>query len=835
MMRGRGNLRFWLVCSVALPFFVCTTAGYAQAAPRALDIPAESLNQALRDLAKQGGVNVLFRPELVRGRHTRALQGTMTPEEAAHVLIGGSGLRVTTDQTGALIIADATAAVSDPASSPEVVPTDAQADSSQAVEEVIVTAQKRSEREFDVPSSVSALTGEDLRRTQSDRFEDYLTKIPGANFLSSGEGTTQIFLRGITAGTAQASSTVGIYIDEAPYGSSTAFASGATSAPDLDPSDIERIEILRGPQGTLYGANALGGVIKFVTTQPDLSSFSGRLDAGSAFVDGGGTGFNLSGALNIPIVEDSVGLRVSAYTRRDPGYIDDTARGLSNTNSANVQGGRASLLFEPTSNLRISLSALGQNLDLHNLSAEDVNVPDLKPIYGDLNQSRYINSPRRYQYRLYNGTIDLNLGWADIISSTSYGTFRSSVITDDSEAYGPAASFYLGTPGLGAKVDQPVTQSKFTQEIRLQSPDDQTFEWRVGFFFDHEHSVQNQGVSAFYETTGAPFTAPDLFNFGLTDRYNEYAGFGDITYHVTNRLSLTVGARYSNNHQDFHEVQDGFLLPPFDIERSTNDSSWTWLVNPAFKVNPDFMVYGRVATGYRPGGPTLFVPGAGAALSPFFEPDTLTSYELGLKSALLDHKLVLEADVFDIDWRKIQLNETIGGLAYITNGGSARSQGFEASATYMPFAGFHIAGSLTYTDAKLTQSIPLAGGSDGDRLPAVPRWNGSLDASYDWLLANSWEAFVGASYRYVGNRISDFGLLPTGTPGQRFSLGHYDVSDLRAGLTHDDFTLTIYAKNVGNSRGIEALAPNTVQLAGYPYSAAIMQPRTFGLDLEKKF
>jgi outer membrane receptor protein involved in Fe transport len=322
--RESKTMNLLLACAAALPVLALSGPASALEAPRPLDIPAESLDQALRDLARQSGVNVLFRPELTRSYRSQPLHGVMRALDAARALIGASGLTVTLDQTGAVIVGQATANTSDdpPSSSLDEVPT---------LEEVIVTASKRTEQEIDVPYSVSALSGEDLRSTRSNRFEDYLTKVAGANFVSSGEGTTQIFLRGITAGAAQASSTVGIYIDEAPYGSSTPFAMGATGAPDLDPSDFDRIEVLRGPQGTLYGANALGGVIKFVTTQPDTQSFSGRVDVGGSFVDGGGQGYNVSGAVNLPLVEDKLALRVSAYGREDPGYIDDTSRGLTDT------------------------------------------------------------------------------------------------------------------------------------------------------------------------------------------------------------------------------------------------------------------------------------------------------------------------------------------------------------------------------------------------------------------------------------------------------------------------------------------------------------------------
>ena len=818
-----------LACGAALAALLSVTPALGQTSVTTLSIPAQPVDAALRELARKTGVDVLFPPGALHDLRSKPISGAYTPRQAAEAIVAGDNLEVVEGGSGSLVVRARTT------SSPQSSGSRSQADDVAQVAEVVVTASKRAERQIDVPYAVSAVTGADLRRTQSSRFEDYLTKLAGVNFVSTGEGTTQIFLRGITAGGAQASSTVGIYIDEAPYGSSTPFAMGATSAPDLDPSDVDRIEVLRGPQGTLYGANALGGVIKFVTAQPNTQTFSGRLDAGAAFVDGAGDGYNVSGGANVPLVHDELAIRISAYDRQDPGYIDDTARGLSNTNVADVQGGKAALLYTPTDNLRITLSALGQDLDLHNLSTEDVNVPGLQPVYGDLNQSRYINSPSLYRYRLYNGTLDWRLGGAELVSSTSYATFNASTLTDASAAYGAAASAIFGAPGLGAEAVEPVGQTKFTQEIRLQSSGHQRIEWRAGLFFDHEHSLETQSLSAFVGATGAPLAAPDLVNFGVHDTYNEYAGFGDLTVHVTDRFAVTAGARYSVNQQDFTETQTGFLYPAFDRSRSTRDGSWTWMINPEFKLTPDFMVYGRIATGYRPGGPTLFLPVGGAGLSPTFQPDTLTSYEVGAKSQLMDRRVTLEADLFDIEWNKIQLNEDLDGFQYITNGGSARSRGAEATAAYTPLPGLQFTGAVTYTEAELTESVPLAGGQDGDRLPEVPRWNGSVDASYTRAFAPSWDGFVGGSVRYIGDRLTDFALLPNLATGDRFSMGSYTVGDLRAGVSHNGVTFTVYVKNVGDSRGVVALGPNTYALAGYSYQASIIQPRTFGFDLSSRF
>ncbi|TAM32732.1 MAG: TonB-dependent receptor, partial [Rhodanobacter sp.] len=204
----------------------------------------------------------------------------------------------------------------------------------------MVTANKRSELLQNVPMAVSAVSGDDLRREGANSFADYATQIPGLNLISTAAGQTQLVLRGITSGSGQANASVSTYIDDAPYGSSTVYAIGGLLTPDIDPADIERIEVLRGPQGTLYGANSLGGLVKFVTTPPDATRAYGRVTVGYDSVSGGGSGLTERAMFNVPLIEDKLALRVNAYHRDDPGYIDNVATGKSEVNEDTVSGGR---------------------------------------------------------------------------------------------------------------------------------------------------------------------------------------------------------------------------------------------------------------------------------------------------------------------------------------------------------------------------------------------------------------------------------------------------------------------------------------------------------------
>ena len=348
-------------------------------------------------------------------------------------------------------------------------PFSATAQTTQAPEEaspqdIVVTANKRAERLKDVPASITAISAEALVGRGANGFEDYAAKSPGLNInnASAGGGLNQISIRGVTTG-GGGNPTVGFYIDDAPFGSSTNLGGGAIFAPDLDPSDLARIEVLRGPQGTLYGAGSMGGLIKFVTQSPNFDQFSGRIQVDGNQVDGGGTGYGVRAAANIPL-SGNLGLRVSGFDRWDPGFVDDAARDARNVNGARFVGGRASLAWRINDDWSIRASALIQHQSGHGTSTEDFDLATGKLLYGDLRQVRAPGTGAlRATYNLYDVRIEGHLGWADLVSATSYGKLSSRINTDATPLYGPMLSDALGLPGLGAAI-QAGTAAELTRQ-----------------------------------------------------------------------------------------------------------------------------------------------------------------------------------------------------------------------------------------------------------------------------------------------------------------------------------------------------------------------------------
>lgn len=700
---------------------------------------------------------------------------------------------------------------------------------------VTVTANKRTERLQDVPMAVATVSGEDLRREGATSFADYATKVPGLNLISQSAGFTQLVLRGITSGSGQGNATVSTYIDDAQYGSSTIYALGAVLTPDLDPADIERIEVLRGPQGTLYGANSLGGLVKFVTTAPDPTQAYGRVSAGYSSVSGGEGGFSERAMLNVPLVADKLALRVNAYNRDDPGYIDNVKTGQSNVNQAHVSGGRGQVLWQPTDKVSVRLSSLAQNLSSDGLAFFGISVDPatLKPLDGYQKENQAAGTGLfNVKYRLTDLSVNADMGWATLVSSSSYSTMYNNRNADYTAAYGPLLNPTFGLANGGYALANQIDLGKFTQDLRLQSAEDQTLAWRVGAFYTREHSTNVQSLKSFDASTGAPIALPQLGDINVGPGiFKEWAGYADVTWHATSQLSVLVGARYTRDRTAYTQVGSGILVGPSDFTTRSSDTSTTYLFNPSFKFNDDLMAYVRVASGFRPGGANVGVPpGLGAPTT--FKPDKLTSYELGFKSTLLDHRMTFDADVFYVDWDQVQITSTAGGFGFLSNGGKAKSQGVELSWQYTPVSGLILSANASYTDAKLIADTPPGVyGYKGDPLPWVPIWNANVGVDYNFPLSGGWSGFVGGNYVYVDSRTTDFLTVP----GTRSIVPSYFGVDLHLGANVGNWTLQAYVKNLTNERGITSLGSQTTNPLGSPFGAAYVPPRTVGVTVGLDF
>jgi len=699
--------------------------------------------------------------------------------------------------------------------------------------EVIVTAQKREEPLLTVAAPVTALSSSTLARDHAVQMEDYASQVPGLNLISDQAGQVIVILRGITTGSPD-SNTVGLYIDDTPFGSSTAFGFGALTTPDLDPGLLQRIEVLRGPQGTLFGASSMGGLIRYVTVQPSLTQFGGRVGVDGSAIVGGGQGYGVHALLGGPLIKDALGFTLSGYDRLDPGYIDNPYLGSKNVNSTHVDGGRLALLWRPTEKLSVAVSSLIQDSNSNASSDEDLSAA-LTPIYGSLKQLRYVDELFNVHNRLYNATVDYDLGWAKLTSIASYQTTADVYQVDQTQTFSALFESLLpGVTNLGLRGHALINRDKVTEELRITSPSSDRLEWQGGLFFTRENSDIVLGISPFNSLTSQPM--PLGVNLYLADTrapYTEYAAFGDVTYHFTSKFDIIAGVRYAKNRVQYHQLGTGLLFDGTTISVGTSaDQSVTFLFSPKYQINADNMVYTRIASGYRPGGPNSVSFGTPAAKA--FGPDTLTNYEIGYKAALLQHKMTLELSAFDIEWRHIQVTENLSGGGQIGNAGRARSAGFEADGTWTPVHGLNLSANLAYTHAYLAISAPGIGGNAGDELPDVPRFSANLSGDYDFPITNAVRGFVGASFRYQGDRLT---LFVTGTPAgyQRPDMPAYETVDLRAGVNRGGVELEVYVKNLNDSHGLNTVTSLNFDGFSAPLTSAVIQPRTFGISISDKF
>lgn len=737
--------------------------------------------------------------------------------------------------------------------------------------EIIVTANKRAERIVDVASAVTAVGGEDLVTRNLLQVEDFAAQVPGLSVQPTGNRATRIILRGLNSGGAGA--TVATVLDEAPLSYSNSTSNGAIDIANFDTYDLNRIEVLRGPQGTLYGATAEGGIIKYVTNAPDLDTYSASAEGIVESTRHGDTGWTARGLVNIPLIDGKLALRASGFYKDIQGYIDNDRLGVADANKGRRYGGRIQLLFVPSDNLSIRLGALIQDQHFDDNGALEVVGTQATPYQaptatsngsitpasalaiangGNLENNSFRLSPSDNRTYLFTSVIDWSAGFADILSATSYGAVKSTFSQDTTSAL-VAPGFTFGDFFSAAVFGRPITiagrqdndLTKFNQEIRLSSkPDSKVFglnmSWQAGVFYTHEDIVFNQAFD-FVEANGTIITAPIIpGGSSIPATYEEFAVFATTKLEFSDRFNIEVGGRNSWNWQVATTTNfAGFLNGPVDIfnaPRKTDQSTFIWSVAPQFWINDDTALYARVATGFRPGGPTLAVPGIPeGALPLFYLSDSTINYEIGIKGSLFDKKFSFDLAAFLIDWEDIQILNAIttpaGPVSITGNAGTARSQGIEWNLSVEPVPGLTISDVGAYTDAKLTIDALALGARDGFRLPYVPDFTNTVNVDYRTKLGDTARGFIGANWVYTGDRRAGYSASPLifgYSPLPSFS-----TFNAQGGIEFDTVRFEIFVRNLTDSRGLTTFGSSGgASLTG---TAQIVQPRTIGAKISVNF
>jgi outer membrane receptor protein involved in Fe transport len=725
--------------------------------------------------------------------------------------------------------------------------------------EVVVTSQKRTGTLLQIPMSITALSSDTIEQQRVENFLDFVPLVPGLSVVTSTPGQTRITLRGINTG--GVASTVGVYVDDVPFGSSTGLANGAVLAGEFDTFDVARVEVLRGPQGTLYGASSLAGVFRYIMNAPSTEGFEARFLGSYETVADGGPGYSLKGMVNVPL-SDQFAIRASGFYRFDDGFIDSignnpipslTTPGVNvvdgtlvadDINTIDTYGGRFAVLFQPSDKFSLTLVAQIQTIESGAPNDVDADAATLEPLYGGMVQSRYQYNQVDTEYQIYSGTIDWDLGGPSLVSVTSYATFNQDLRQDAAYLTAltppfPLASFLtyaLGddiTNPLSAILPQTTSTDKFTQELRLVSANNDSFEWLAGGYYTNEDSAIAQQIIALTANTEDPAPGlPILADILLPSTYEEFALFADATWHVTSRFDLSFGGRGSWNDQSVTQTGEGPLIGTVSFpETTSSENPFTYSFSPRFETTENSSLYARIATGFRPGGPNVLAPGTPEDVPRTYDSDSLTSYEVGWKTTGSGGKFSLDIDAYYLDWQDIQLFAVVNGFGINGNGGTAVSKGGEFAFSVLPAAGLTFSLNGGYTDAYLTEDTEI-GGLDGDPLPYVPDWTFGLMADYEWLAGGDWTMYVGGMLGYTGERPFDF--EDRADDGSPRTLDSYVTVDLRAAAYVGRWTFELYGKNLTNEMGIAAV-DTAGNLPNGAYGLALIRPRTIGVSVGLRF
>ncbi len=698
-----------------------------------------------------------------------------------------------------------------------------------AVEELVVTANKREEKLRDVAAAVSAVSGEELQKTGAQSLSDYITKLPGVVFNDYQPGVSEVVIRGISASTyhEQGQTVVGYYINEVPLSE----AGWPIVIPDVDAFDLERVEVLRGPQGTLFGAATLGGLVNYIAKPADLTKFGAAAEASVGSTrNSEDANYSIKGMVNLPI-NDKLAIRIVGLDRYDAGYLDNTRTGVKGANNLRTDGGRLSAVYEPVAGTKFTWLSMLQETHLDDQTYV---------LVGTLTRDTYVPEPQDTSLQLHSLRWDQDVGFGDLTVLTGFARKRSSTTFDST-----LTGYLQGTP------TDDFTQARARAEhyeVRLASKQDQKLRWLLGFaYYTSTKSLRDnthQPGSAAYITahpalfgglSGNLLAPNDQFTRYWTDQDNkDYGLFGEVAYDITPQLNLTVGGRWFKT-----EGTTTVTRPPsasfngvYDATGSTytadqSESGFTPKATLSWRPHEGLMAYATYSEGFRLGGANPNPPALTGGAPQTYNSDSLRNFEVGTRVDLFDRKVLLDFTVFHIDWKDIQVRLFTPApyyFAYVTNAGGAKIDGVEFSGTWKVTPQFDLQSNVTYEDARVSKFVPdtfaVGGGyPSGTTLPGSSKWTASATASWrpEWKFSPLFEA----SYRYLSKAPVAF--------NSKTMRGGYGIMDLRATANlRDDLQAMLFVNNAFDKYGIV----NSPFGDFYPIPlGSVNKPRYFGVRL----
>jgi len=707
---------------------------------------------------------------------------------------------------------------------------------------IVVTATRRAETVMDTPLAISAISSESLERANVVSLQDLSRVEPSLAIQNYGAAFNQFIIRGIES---ESSATTGIYFDEVPLLGGIPSEGGGDGTPSLRLVDLERVEVLKGPQGTLFGSGSMAGTIRLITHAPELGVLNGNVSASYAGVDGGNTLFQGNVSLNLPVGQ-TLAVRAVGWAEKGGGYIDQTYAGqyFKDVNDANVRGGRFSARWEATPALAFTASYTHQEIDVDGTQNYDLAL-------GPYVSSAESNEPYKDNFDLVTLTGEYDTGVGTITLAGSYSTFDFFRPKDTT----PTNNFF-GLPGT-ARYAQDQSFRVYTGELRFASDFEGPVQLVAGVYYQNDRTqfqdaaVQTDPLTGeaacnfYYACIDAGSSGVLEYATQLTRSVEQFALYGQVDWEIVPSLTATVGLRYfdadiHNQAMALQDIADWFrsvVTTPYatqDDEASENKTSYNFALR--YAISPEASIYARVASGFRIGGTNNAQNAAnnfGIDIPATYGSDSLWDYEIGIKASLLDRLLYLDWSAYRIDWTGQQLPATdpTGAFTYIINAGESRIYGSEFQLTLRPAQGLMMAVGVTYTDAKLTEDLPDevldAGvvGYDGDRLPRIPKWSVNAQAEYEAPVSGSVSAYLGGNLTYRGSSFYEFESDPAG-----LALDDYLLIGLRAGARFDGWDIGAFADNLTNKAAQAGLYSSLDGTKVYS-----PRPRTIGLRLTTSF
>jgi iron complex outermembrane receptor protein len=706
---------------------------------------------------------------------------------------------------------------------------------SEGVAEIVVTATKRGDTNVqETPIAVQAISGQSLQDIGAVQVSDYVALVPGFTFQDNGPGDKRYAIRGVSS---TGAGTVGVYLDDVVITGENS-QDGGGQQPDVMLFDMQRIEVLKGPQGTTFGSSSMTGTLRFITNKPSLIDFGGSFRAGVIDTTEGGVGSQMDAMVNLPIVSDRFAIRLAGFYLDEPGFVSNQFE--KNANETRVKAGRVSAKLAITDSLTLNGMVMLQETAADALGFYNTVDYTGAPIGQHFFQADLARGPTSNRMGMDNLALEYRTGFGTF-TATASRLERSFHYTRDSSL---ALDAFLGLDMFGAGrsvIDYPKTRTVNSYEARFVSGWDSPFQLLAGVFDQQEiRNFRSHVLTA--DPNGYVQADPTvLLNRTVHDDLRQQAVFAEISYAFTDQLKLTMGGRYYDNkvREDSVAITNfggGPGSGPGPTDRST-DVGFIGRFNLSYELTPDMLTYVEIAQGFRSGGVNDQTAAsiAGVTIPAGFGSDSLINYELGAKTSWLDHRIIANGAVYFINWSKIQIAEQASAgtssFPYTGNGGRATVKGVEFELDTAPVTGLHLGLYGNYNKAELAVNSPIPSqGLAGDPLPYVPQTTVSFNGDYNWALPwNELTATVGVTEAYISSRQSE---LRSDSP-TLFRYPAYATTNLRAGIKKDNWEAMLNVQNVFDDT--TTIADTQVVLGLYPPAQIPNRPRTMTLSVSAHF